>query len=503
MKKNEPAGPFREPTRQSPVAILLILLRLVRSLLRMAWPVLLVLVLNPKKQSFDALSWWIIGIASLSALGSIIAYFRFFFYLRNDELILEKGVLRRSKLNVPLDRIQTIELRQGLLHQWFEVVSVEIDTAGSKNQEMTISALSKPQAEALRDLLLEKRTGRNDGQEAPFPAEAEPHRREEVLLQLQPLDLLKIGVSQNHLRTAGIILLIALGIMDDLEEALDFSTFDLIRDWIGIEKGTVLLTILSAGIALLILSFFSSLIVTLFRFFNLRFLRTEAGFKIVAGLFNRREQAANLQKVQYIRWTINPIGRLFGLFSLRLLQASSQSVNRKESLNIPGCRFEQVARIRETYFPDGSELPSQEQPISPWFVRRRFLWLGIVPVAVLLGINALRGDLNWESAWPLLWLLPAWWLSRQAYRNWRLHLNERGVLIESGVFGRTFISLLWHKVQSVQLRQSLFQRRRNVADLILFTAAGSVRIPYLPLSAARKMRDYLVYYVESSRLAWM
>ncbi|MCB0679433.1 MAG: PH domain-containing protein, partial [Saprospiraceae bacterium] len=179
MKKNEPAGPFREPTRQSPVAILLILLRLVRSLLRMAWPVLLVLVLNPKKQSFDALSWWIIGIASLSALGSIIAYFRFFFYLRNDELILEKGVLRRSKLNVPLDRIQTIELRQGLLHQWFEVVSVEIDTAGSKNQEMTISALSKPQAEALRDLLLEKRTGRNDGQEAPFPAEAEPHRREE------------------------------------------------------------------------------------------------------------------------------------------------------------------------------------------------------------------------------------------------------------------------------------------------------------------------------------
>ena len=291
--------------------------------------------------------------------------------------------------------------------------------------------------------------------------------------------------------------------MDDLEEALDFSTFDLIRDWIGIEKGTVLLTILSAGIALLILSFFSSLIVTLFRFFNLRFLRTEAGFKIVAGLFNRREQAANLQKVQYIRWTINPIGRLFGLFSLRLLQASSQSVNRKESLNIPGCRFEQVARIRETYFPGGSELPSQEQPISPWFVRRRFLWLGIVPVAVLLGINALRGDLNWESAWPLLWLLPAWWLSRQAYRNWRLHLNERGVLIESGVFGRTFISLLWHKVQSVQLRQSLFQRRRNVADLILFTAAGSVRIPYLPLSAARKMRDYLVYYVESSRLAWM
>ncbi|MCB0626052.1 MAG: PH domain-containing protein, partial [Saprospiraceae bacterium] len=267
--------------------------------------------------------------------------------------------------------------------------------------------------------------------------------------------------------------------------------------------GTVLLTILSAGIALLILSFFSSLIVTLFRFFNLRFLRTEAGFKIVAGLFNRREQAANLQKVQYIRWTINPIGRLFGLFSLRLLQASSQSVNRKESLNIPGCRFEQVARIRETYFPGGSELPSQEQPISPWFVRRRFLWLGIVPVAVLLGINALRGDLNWESAWPLLWLLPAWWLSRQAYRNWRLHLNERGVLIESGVFGRTFISLLWHKVQSVQLRQSLFQRRRNVADLILFTAAGSVRIPYLPLSAARKMRDYLVYYVESSRLAWM
>jgi putative membrane protein len=60
-----------------------------------------------------------------------------------------------------------------------------------------------------------------------------------------------------------------------------------------------------------------------------------------------------------------------------------------------------------------------------------------------------------------------------------------------------------YKVQSVRIRQSFFQRRRSLASVELYTAGGSVRVPFLPLDLARALQDYVLYRVESRREDWM
>jgi putative membrane protein len=495
MKKSDSVDSFYTPNRQSPVALLLILVKLFQRIFRQGWPILLVLFLNPQRGSYT-IAFMIIGIAVFSAVNSLLSYFRFAYFIEDDEFIIEKGVLRRTRLNVAFDRIQTIEFQQNIVHRIFNVVEVEIDTAGSKGQEFSIEALDYPTAEALRDFLLEKRGV------APTESEEEEEvtHQEAVLLRLSIPDLLKVGVSQNHLRTAAILFGLGFSFIDDIDEAFDESVYDMITEWLGISGlGTVLPLI----IFFLVLSFFASMIFTVFRYFNLRFIRTAAGFKVKSGLLSRREQSATLNKIQFIRWTNNPIKRLFQMYTLRLYQAASEAVNSKRAIVVQGSYQEQIDAVRQVHFPAFADEYSEINNISPFYVRRRLLFTGIIPTIGLLFLGYFAWGLQANALWFLWWIPTAQWLSVQSYRNWEFRISEKGMLSKSGIFSKEYTLLQWHKVQSVQLTQSLYQKRRKVADVVFFTAAGSVRIPYVPLPKARQMQDYLLYYVEQSRLAWM
>ena len=150
---------YASPTRQSRVAIGIILIKFIRFTLRSFWPLVLSLFIGRKAgNSFEEVIGYVaLGIAALNLLGSVLTYFRFYFHIEGGAFIIDKGVLKKTKTNIPFERIQTINLQQNLLHQMFGVVSLEIDTAGAKKSELTIDALRKEDAEALRKYILEER----------------------------------------------------------------------------------------------------------------------------------------------------------------------------------------------------------------------------------------------------------------------------------------------------------------------------------------------------------
>ncbi|HHM21324.1 MAG TPA: PH domain-containing protein, partial [Bacteroidetes bacterium] len=270
-------NPFEQPARQSSIAILFILGRVFRVLLRQFWILILVLLFNPKKKVFTSFTLGLLGLAALGALTSIISYFRTFFYVTNGELVLEKGVLRKSKTAVPLDRIQTVNFKQSLLHQFFNVVSVEIDTAGATGREFSLEAIDKKDAEALRAFI----TGNKEVQPntPAMPQKEETNSR--LLFQLGIGDLLKIGVSQNHFRTAGIIMIFFLSFIDDLEEALDLHLTERLEQLPGMAQEAEFFHYLLFGVPFfLLLSFLLTLLRTTLQYYSLRFWQTPKGFKM-------------------------------------------------------------------------------------------------------------------------------------------------------------------------------------------------------------------------------
>jgi len=302
---NNPSS-LQEETRQSPVAILIILQRLFLIIIKSAWPVFVFYFINPQSKFEYYLTLIGIGAVALSTIGSLISYFTFYFRLEETELVMRSGLLNKTFRTIPFDRIQTISFTQNIIHRIFNVVQLDLDTAGSSGSELAIKALSHTKANAIKSFILDRKEALPIQQEEnQIPQAVTLEKSITTLLHLSVKDLLKIGVSQNHLRTVGIMLAFIFGLSQYAEELLSEEKGEEI--WLFVFGSAVIIT--TFIVLLLVAAFFLSLVNTILKYYNLRVLQSEGGYTITAGLFTKIEQSAQHQKIQLLEWRNNPIKR--------------------------------------------------------------------------------------------------------------------------------------------------------------------------------------------------
>ncbi|MBL0101410.1 MAG: PH domain-containing protein [Saprospiraceae bacterium] len=141
MKKSD--FDFSTPNRQSYVAIILILFKTINVVVRQLLPILFVILVGGSGKKGDYILWLVIIIAILTMLYSIVNFFRTYFMIINDELILHTGIFQRKKTSIPFARIQSINFEQNIIHQLFSVLKLKIDTAGSEKVSLSFMP-SKP-----------------------------------------------------------------------------------------------------------------------------------------------------------------------------------------------------------------------------------------------------------------------------------------------------------------------------------------------------------------------
>jgi membrane protein YdbS with pleckstrin-like domain len=86
-----------------------------------------------------------------------LAFERWGYDLRDEELIIGRGVLFRSITAIPLGRVQHVDTRQGPLEQWIGLARLQVYTASGMGADGVIPGLTIPDAEHLRDELLQIR----------------------------------------------------------------------------------------------------------------------------------------------------------------------------------------------------------------------------------------------------------------------------------------------------------------------------------------------------------
>jgi putative membrane protein len=137
-----------EPQRQSPLAIVFLGLRAVRSLGVIQFIVLAFFVARGAADG-RLLAFVVLAVGALTTM-SVLSWWRYTFQLVDGELVVTSGVLRVDRLTVDVGRIQSIAIEQELLHRMTDLVKVVVDTAGSSQAEFTIDAVARPVAEELR-----------------------------------------------------------------------------------------------------------------------------------------------------------------------------------------------------------------------------------------------------------------------------------------------------------------------------------------------------------------
>lgn len=406
--------------------------------------------------------------------------------------------MKKVNLNVPFDRIQAINTNQSLIHRIFNVASIEIDTAGSKNNEIKIDAINYDKAETLKNYILSEKE-KNASEVETQTTTDENASQEQTLLQLDIPTLLKVGISENHIRSFFVIAFFFLGLSQYADILLNKQEFmDIEQNLSSIFKNFFFVIIPLMLAATLLLTLFR----TVLKYFNLIFKETAQGYRLVSGLFTRNEKQAALQKIQLIGWHTNPLKKLYGMFQLNLSQAFSSSMVRKQTMQIPGIYAEQIERVCNSYFPENDREDYITHPVSSRLMIRTFAFISII----LVVLSAIK---YFEIIEGFSWIVVVFALivgilyTYISWKKWEVQISPKGLLLRRGFIRTSYLLLRWEKIQGLRSRQSIFQKRRSLSDLHIFTAAGVVKIPYLRDEMIEQLRDYLLYYVESNDKPWM
>jgi putative membrane protein len=312
-----------------------------------------------------------------------------------------------------------------------------------------------------------------------------------------------VGLGQNHLRTALIIIGFFFSIFNRIEEALGWDAEDVYYRVVGMELNldnwvSVALVVLPF---FLVVSIVFSLVRTFLRYFDLKVSRTSRGYRLTAGLLQRREQEVNLGKVQMARGRRTWLERLFKQHTFSLKQASAKAGGGGNFV-VPGLTDSNVEKLLRPLYGDELEYEKDRFGPSNWYRYRLFLVRALIPAA-LLSASYLYTQ-NWQVfILAGLWLLIGAWWSHRFVKTYSINVNAELLDLRRGVFTRRQDLLANYKVQAVTMQQSPYQRRHALVSLVLHTAGGDLKLPFIDIERAQAMRDFYLYRVETDSRDWM
>ncbi len=485
--------------RTSPLAVLFFLGRLLKGVAKNATQALAPLVAlfvaiegSPMVRIGVAL---IVGAAIIVVL-SILQYLFFRYQVTGDSILIRDGIFRKKQLDIRLHRIQGVVTEQNVVAKWLGLVNIRLDTAGSSSDEGVLPAIKEAYAHELQSRI---DGAANAGEEQP--------EQPDTILRLSFADVVRVGLADGR----ALLLLAALGPIiergGDRVERLIYnvaeSGFDRLHSF-GAGGGLLVLTLLVVAVLVLAIG---SVAAAFLRFHDFRLTLDGRRLQTVGGLLTRQQASMSLDKVQRVRMTQNIVLRLFKRYRLTARQISSAgNKNESNSIVIPIVDEESGDRLtREFLEPEGRDVSMDPTDgrfirVNRQFIRSRVILFGLfplVPVAVPM-LKAFGAFATAGLLWPVLVYITV-------HRYWSrlgFYLTDNAMIRRRGLVGFSFDAFLSRKVQRVTVSQSIFQRRRGYATVRIYLAAGTIRLPYLRIDDANRLRDYLLFKVESTPGHW-
>jgi putative membrane protein len=146
----------------------------------------------------------------LAAGGYQFVFWRRFEYeLTEDTFDIRSGVFSRRTREIPLDRVQNVDLQRNVFQQAVGLTEVRLETAGGSTTEATLRFVTEAEAARLREAIsLQKRAaGSESTAEAESVAGEQPpaEERHETLFEISPRELGLLGLISVDLRLLSIL----------------------------------------------------------------------------------------------------------------------------------------------------------------------------------------------------------------------------------------------------------------------------------------------------------
>jgi len=446
---------------------------------------------------------------------ALARYYRFTYEIEGDTLAVDSGVFARQSREIPLGRIQNVDITQGVLNRLFGLAVVAFETAGGATTEATLDAVDEAEADRLRRLVQRHGEPSPESGETPAEADGESLREDaaapaagpdtEELFAFDLRDLLTYAVVSVR-PAAPVLLLVGLPLgIDILTTVLRYnlgvvggppSLSLAVLDAFGPPRlvALALLTVAQFLVAALVLS----VALTLVEYYDFRLVREGDDLRYERGLLRRYSGTIPLSKVQTVSIRENVAMRRFGLATLVVETAgySGGSQESAQGVAIPMAPRTDVYALARDIEPF-DDLDFERAPTR---ARRRYaarfaIVAGVVTAVGYAVDTFLLGSGYWWVLGGLFALVPP-----AAHLRWRhrgVALDDDVLATRSGFWRQTTRVVPYYRVQTVFVGRSPFQRRRDLATVTADTAStssifgGAARAYDVDDERAAQLRDTL------------
>jgi putative membrane protein len=446
-----------------------------------------------------SLDFWFFLIIIPIVFGAVIQYWFYRYRLEGDEMVVREGILFRNERHIPYARIQNIDLVQKPLHRLFNVAEARVETASGGKPEAVLQVLSLEAVETMRTSVFRDReagaaavtaaAADSMGTDAP----ASPVASETVVHEMSSKDVFLFGIISNK---GMVVVAAAFGLL------WQFDPWERI--------GVIEIDSIEQAEAYLPGSPFGNAVVWAFlKFHGFRLRRLGDDLRAEYGLLTRVSKTIPRHRIQVLSIRESLLHRLFGCAAVQVETAGGGGDENSSGSDrlwlAPIVRKDRLAELFAEALPGVSLDDVDWQPISPR-ARRRIvrviLYAMILPVAGLvfgLGPWALLIPV---AALPWVAFHSARWVRHAGYS-----LSPGAVFFRSGWWVRRLSVARFGKMQVIQLGQSPFDRRHDMASVRVDTAGAGpighgIEIPYLDAPVARELSERLSDEAGRTRFEW-
>lgn len=415
-----------------------------------------------------------------------LSWRHFRYGIGRQEMVIESGILSRTRRSIPFERIQDVDIEQGPLARLFGLAKLRIQTGGAGSDEGVLDSVSLAEAERLRVAIRAARPERRD-----IPAEGQP-----AAVPLFAMDGARLflsglfGFSMVYIATI-------FAVLQTVDRFLPVDIYDPAR-WIGLVDRHLhdRLTpgaIVTVALLALLLGLVTGIARSVSRDFGFRLTLEPAGVRRTRGLFTRSDVLIPRRRIQIGLVETGPVRRALGWFALSLQTLGGAGTHDVGGLQgvAPLARAGEVDRILARAADLRARDPRLLQLVSARRIPRR-----LIPVAAL-GLLVVAAGFLFPPAWialPFLLLNAAALVWERRFH--RFGIEEGLLFVQVGAWRQRQWIIPLRKIQSLRLTRTWLQRRFDLATLSIDTAGAPVmrgaRIADLRAADARALADRLL-----------
>ena len=455
----------------------------------------------------DMQNWFLIFMIPSVVIATSRYWFSTYRYAET-ELVVRTGIFFKNERHIPYARIQSVDAKQNVVHRFFKVVDVVVQTGTGGDAEATLSVLPFEALEHMRMRVFEGKRAAAEGEpeqspqasdQLAVPTEVPPAPPGEVILHLPLRETALSGLLDNR---GWVVIGAASGLF--WESGFVERYAERFESWQSLaETSWAIVVAVAAG--LFVVSPILSAVMAAVRLHGFTLTRRGEELLTQYGALTRVTGTVPLRRVQAVKVVRSPGQLLTGRASIRLETAGGDAQSTSASDWVaPIIHDARVPDFVNGLLPDVRLGEVEWRPADAHAGQRR-MRLAVYVALVAGAFSALW--LEWQWAAAVTAVMAAWGVigARQYVRNLGWSRTEHAIYFRSGWLWKSITIVPVPKVQAVTLQESPFDRRWQMASVAVDTAgagAHAVDVPYLPRAVAEDLRVTLATQAAATTYRW-